>query len=316
MRVLLASADNVERLALETLLREWGCDIVSATSGREAWRALNEQNPPPLALLQWSMPDLDGLALCALLRDRPDAPYIYIILMGDGSAPADPLEALETGADDFLPSPLNQASLRLRLRAAEHILSLQRNLLDSRQALEYKSTHDALTGVWNRGEALGLLDREIARAQREGTTCSIIMIDLDHFKEVNDLYGHVAGDIALREVCQRLVRCIRPYDAIGRYGGEEFLVLLSGCSARNAASLAERLRQEVSSQPVTLPEAQITQTISLGVASWDSKEYGDMQALIRAADAALYRAKRQGRNCVETAWQDTTGLAGRDPAAA
>ncbi|MEI6500575.1 MAG: diguanylate cyclase [Armatimonadota bacterium] len=302
MRILIAVVDPVEHLTLETLLREWGHDVVAAANADEVCQILNTRNAPGLALVQWDLPGMDGPLLCRKLRNRPEAAYVYLILVGQPGE-RDPLAAFEAGADDFLPSALDQATLKLRLRTAEHILSLQRNLVQSRQALEYKSTHDALTGVWNRAEVLGLLDREISRACREGSTVSLLMIDVDHFKQVNDTLGHLGGDAALREITARLVSFIRPYDAIGRYGGEEFLVVLSGCSPANAARLAERLRERVGATPAIL-ELEHPVTISIGVATW-TNEYGDVQALIRAADAALYRAKNCGRDRVEVAWDDT-----------
>jgi len=315
LRILIAVTDPVERLALESLLREWGYEVMATGHADEACQALNSRKAPSLALVQWDLPGLNGPALCRKLRNRSEAAYVYLILLGEPNGEQDPLAAFEAGADDFLASALDQPTLKLRLRTADHILSLQHNLVQSRQALEYKSTHDALTGVWNRGEVLGLLDREISRACREGCTVSLLMIDVDHFKQVNDTLGHLGGDAALREITARLVSFIRPYDAIGRYGGEEFLVVLSGCSPANAARLAERLRERVGATPA-IPELERPVTISIGVATW-TNDYGDVQALIRAADAALYRAKNSGRNRVEVAWDESQrGRALRDETAA
>ncbi|MGE5532205.1 MAG: diguanylate cyclase [Bacteroidota bacterium] len=313
MRVLIGMKDAVARLALHTLLQQWGHEVAATGSGDEVWQHCSGPQPPWLALLDWQLPGPDGATLCRRLRDRADAPYVYVLLMGESAELGDGAAALEAGADDFIQSPLDQNALRLRLRTAEHILLLQRNLLQSRQALEYRATHDSLTGIWNRAEVLGLLEREIARAQREGTAVSIIMIDVDHFKQVNDQRGHDGGDEALREVAQRLSDCVRPYDGLGRYGGEEFLIVLSGCSGGNAAGLAERLRQSVAEPPLSIYGEELRLSISLGVAVW-SADHGDMQALIRAADAALYRAKKAGRNQVEVAWDDSRLRMGVHPA--
>lgn len=314
MRVLIGMKDTVARLALQKLLQQWGHEVTATGSGEEVWEHCSGPQPPWLALLDCDLPGLDGASLCRRLRDRADAPYVYVLLMGKPSELGGGSAALEAGADDFIHSPLDQNALRLRLRTAEHILLLQRNLLQSRQALEYRATHDSLTGIWNRAEVLGLLEREIARAQREGTAVSIIMIDVDHFKQVNDQRGHDGGDEALRQVAQRLSDCVRPYDGLGRYGGEEFLIVLSGCSGGNAAGLAERLREAIAEPPLSVHREDLRLTISLGVAVW-SAEHGDMQALIRAADAALYRAKKAGRNQVEVAWDDVRSRIG-EPAAA
>lgn len=313
MRILVAVADAVERLSLESLLREWGYDVTAAAEGQQALEAFNNQQPPVLALLDWNLPGMEGPRLCRRLRNRSLGPYVYVILLGEPGMDQDNLAALEAGADDFIQNPLDQPALRLRLRAADHILALQHNLLQSRQALEYKATHDELTGLWNRAEVLGLLERDIARSQREGTPVSIIMIDVDHFKMVNDALGHVGGDEALRQITARMAACVRPYDGFGRYGGEEFLVVLSGCSGNNAARLAQRLCDEVSAAPVQIEASEVAVSISLGVATWNT-DHGDMQALIRAADAALYQAKKAGRNMVQLAWEEARGVS-RDEAA-
>lgn len=311
VRVLVASPDPLARRALSALLHEWGYDVVAAASDEEAWLALNDADPPCLAVLECSLAGVDAPALCTRLRDRDNAPYVYVILISPSAGDADARMGLESGADDWIPRPLNHDLLRLRLRAAEHIITLQQDFRESRQALEYKSTHDALTGAWNRAEVLGILEREIARSLREGWPVSVIMIDVDHFKSVNDTYGHLAGDTALREITTRIMTSLRPYDIIGRYGGEEFVLVLGGCSPRNAVLLAERLREVVAAQPIAVSDQEVTATISMGVATWNNNEHGDIQALLRAADTALYQAKKNGRNRVETAWHDR---AVREPA--
>jgi len=302
LQVLVAFPDDLTREAASTLLQQLGHEAVAASTGAEAWRLLNAEAPPPLALLDGSDSGMDAVALCTRLRAREDAPYAYLIVVGAGPG-AVTLTAVDAGADDILAAPLDSATLKLRLRAAEHIVALHNDLRESRQALEYRSTHDALTGTWNRAEVLEILEREVARSRREGWQVSVIMIDVDHFKQVNDTYGHLMGDAALREVTTRLTQSLRPYDIIGRYGGEEFLVVLGGCSPRNAQVLAERLRELVASQPVSLAGDAVTVTISMGVAGWDPNECGDIQALLRAADVALYEAKRAGRNRVRAAWE-------------
>jgi two-component system, cell cycle response regulator len=297
LRILLAVVDPVERLALQRLLRQWEHEVVAIHERATALEVLSNCDLACAALLDGAMPERARAALYHDLRGAPGAPYIYLILLGGPQAMA----VVDAGADDFLPLPVEPGALRLRLRAAERILSLHSALVQSRQALEYKSTHDALTGLWNRGEVLARLDREIVRAQGEGPPVSVIMVDVDHFKRVNDTLGHQAGDSALREVTARLTHGIRSHDALGRYGGEEFLIVLPACAAADASRLAERLRELVRAAP--LPETGCPLTISLGVASW-SPDYGDAQALLRAADVALYRAKKSGRDRVEVAWED------------
>ncbi len=302
MHVLVASHDDLTRRAATSLLHELGHEAVSVSSGTGAWHVLNSEDPPSLALVEWDLPGTEALGLCSRLRNREDAPYVYLIVMGKAQYSNEALAALEAGADDYLPHPLDPCLLRLRLRAAEHIVALHDDFRSSREALEYKSTHDALTGTWNRGEVIGILEREVARSRREGWPVCVVMIDVDHFKNINDTYGHLMGDAALRELTARMLDSLRPYDIMGRYGGEEFLVVLGGCSPRNAAALAERLRELAAARPVRLADEEVTVTISLGVASWNANECGDIQSLLRAADVALYKAKREGRNRVQTAW--------------
>ncbi|MEN6642821.1 MAG: diguanylate cyclase [Armatimonadia bacterium] len=304
MRVLAATADAVTRAALASILESLNYEVTFAGDSEEAWRVLNSENPPPLALLDCALSAPPAMTLCRRLRDRRESPYLYVILLEQPDHPV-AAQAFAAGADDYLDS-LVAPRVELRLRAAEHILNLQRNLMASRQALEYKSTHDSLTGVWNRSEVLETLQREIARCEREGQSLVVVMVDVDHFKRVNDMHGHVAGDAALREVTGRLRSSIRPYDALGRYGGEEFIGILPGCSKTNAIDMAERLRLRIASEPVDLGIATIPITISLGLAMWQSGDECDMQAVLRAADAALYRAKRGGRNRVEAAWVEST----------
>ncbi len=303
MQVLVASQDSVLRHALIKILQERGHKVWPASEGMEAWRILQTKNPPRLALIQWELPGMDAPQLCQRLRSRHQAPYVYVIILGREALHIEPQDIWTAGADDYLPWPLDLEFLCLRLHAAEHIIALQEDCLAARQALEYKATHDPLTDTWNRLEALNILEREVARSVREGWQVCVALFDLDYFKNINDTYGHLAGDEALRIVATRLKHSLRPYDVLGRYGGEEFILILAGCSPRHAAGIVERLRQQIASTPVELDGQSVQLTMSAGVAVWDNNEYGDIQAFLRAADAALYAAKRAGRNCVRTAWQ-------------
>ncbi len=175
--------------------------------------------------------------------------------------------------------------------------TLQKELATTEE-FRFRATHDTLTGLWNRGAILDILKRELVRAQREGTSVGVVLADLDHFKKINDTYGHLAGDAVLRESAQRIGAAVRAYDAVGRYGGEEFLIVLSGCDEATV-NQAERIRALVGAEPVSTAEGVIPVTLSLGVAS--GGEGQEVEATLRAADAALYRAKRAGRNRVESA---------------
>jgi diguanylate cyclase (GGDEF)-like protein len=172
--------------------------------------------------------------------------------------------------------------------------------LEGNAEVRYRATHDVLTGLWNRGAILDILQRELSRAKREDTIVGVLLADLDHFKHINDTYGHLAGDAVLREAAHRITAAVRSYDAVGRYGGEEFLIVLVGCeSDDDMLKQAERVRSSVSAGKVQIPEGAILVTVSVGVAS--SIEHHEVEPVLRTADTALYRAKRAGRNRVELA---------------
>ena len=168
----------------------------------------------------------------------------------------------------------------------------------ARDELRFRATHDALTGIANRGAVLDAIHREHSRQLREGGSLGLIMVDLDHFKRVNDTYGHLAGDLVLKEVARRMASCARPYDTVGRYGGEEFLVVIASADGVGALALAERIRREVASVPITTDEGPVSITVSCGVAVSEAGKPLNSQELLRAADDALYGAKQQGRNRV------------------
>ena len=291
MRILVADDDDVGRLRLEAVLRTRAYDVVSARDGVEAWAVLERQDTPPLAILDWKMPGMDGVEVCRRLRQSEETSYVYVIMLSGMNEKQDLVAGLEAGADDYLIKPFHHEELYARLRAGERILKLQ-------EALRVQATHDSLTGVLNRGTVYELLQRELARVLRDNKPVGIVLADLDHFKLINDTHGHPVGDAVLRETAKRMAIPIRPYDALGRYGGEEFLIVLPGCGLTNAAKVAERIRCCIAAEPISTSAGALAVSASFGVAASDKTESLDINAIIETADQALYRAKREGRNRV------------------
>jgi diguanylate cyclase (GGDEF)-like protein len=299
MKILISDDDPVTRRLLETILTEWGHEVVATEDGKEALQVLRSEDPPTLAILDWIMPELDGIEVCRQVREWGDVPYIYIIMLTVKDSQEDMIEGLEAGADDYITKPVDTQELRVRLRAGQRILDLQDAFLTTQKILQNRATQDALTELWNRFKILQILEHELNRSGREGVPVAILLADLDNFKEVNDTFGHVAGDAVLREVAHRLQSSLRSYDSIGRYGGEEFLIILPGCDAWRCLKVAERLRSRICEQSVSTPELTVSLTVSLGGATSDAFMGVDATTLIRMADAALHRAKAKGKNCFE-----------------
>lgn len=290
MRVLIAEDDSVTRHQLEALLAKWGYEPVVCRDGEEAWRLLQGNDPPPLAIIDWIMPGIDGVRLCKQVRERGQEPYTYILLLTVKDRKEDVIEGLEAGADDYITKPFNAHELRVRLGCGKRVVELQRALIAAREELRAQATHDWLTGLWNRMAVLDVLNHELRRARRKGTSVAVIMADLDNLKPVNDTYGHLAGDAVLREVANRLRASVRGYDAVGRFGGDEFLVVLSECNTRMGLQLAYRMHESLCT-PMGVPGAEVSVSASFGVAATEGKPIVSADALIKAADEALYRAK-------------------------
>jgi diguanylate cyclase (GGDEF)-like protein len=294
MRVVIAEDDPLSLGMLQHRLTLWGYEVVAAGDGDEAWQILERDDGPSMAILDWMMPGLDGVELCRRIRERGREPYVYVILATRRNHPADVVLGLEAGADDFVTKPFHTDELLARIRAGERIVGLQARLLTL-------ATHDALTGLWNRYAILDALTREMNRAARERSPLSVAMADLDHFKLVNDGHGHPAGDVVLQEVARRMRGTLRNYDLIGRYGGEEFLVLLPSCDAETARRVADHVRTAVGAEPIALEGTRVRVTVSLGVASFAGDRQIDPRLLVEAADEVLYQAKSRGRDQIVVA---------------
>jgi len=300
MRILVADDDLVSRNVLETTLDRWGYDVVVCEDVDEIDLAMRDKVPPKLAIVSHSLRDSSGLDVCRMIRRR-DGTYVYIILLAEADHSGQTAQGMSAGADACIHKPLGENELSARLTAAERIINLQDQLLRSQATLQEQASHDALTGLWNRRAILTMLRSELDRARREDISVAVIMTDLDRFKVINDTFGHQAGDIALREASRRMRNVTRPYDMVGRYGGEEFIIIVPRCDSTFASHVAERVRCAVGAKPVTIDGHDHPLTLSLGVAAVRGIEDTGTDALVRAADDALYRAKHEGRNCVRIA---------------
>ena len=292
MKILIADDDPCSLLYLRSALEDWGYEVVTAADGTTANELLQQIDAPKLAILDWMMPGMDGTEICRVLRNPPSDHYTYVIMLTARSEVEFIVEAMNAGADDFLSKPFNMEELQVRLRAGTRIIDLQ-------QELRQKATFDALTGIYNRGAIIDIFDREVARHQRDKNPLAIIFADIDHFKKINDRYGHLAGDAVLCEVTGRMASALRSYDSIGRYGGEEILLILPACAVQAATEVAERVRNKISASAIETEFGAIASSISIGVTILAPDEEITRKSLLQRADEALYRAKKNGRDRVE-----------------
>jgi two-component system, cell cycle response regulator len=294
-RILIAEDGAVSRRLLHRLLDDWGYGVIEVQNGTEALNVLQSADAPKLAILDWMMPGLNGTEVVQELRKTKPASYTYVLLLTAKSDKSDILVGLDSGADDYLTKPFDPQELRARLHVGERIIDLQNRLTDALAASEFRACHDALTGLYNRGMIVSLLQREMARCSRAGRKLGAILADVDHFKAINDTYGHGTGDRVLLEIAGRMQSSLRSYDFLGRYGGEEFLVVTPDCEPEDIQEVAERLRKAVAKDSISLGDVRLRVTISLGATIAASADVG---TLLKQADMALYAAKGGGRNRV------------------
>jgi diguanylate cyclase (GGDEF)-like protein len=292
MKILLVEDSRMERHRIGGYLTEWRLDFVAVGSGNEALGLLEGSEPPSMVLLDWMLPDLDGIEVCRRTRaNGARAPYVYMVMLTAKNRKQDLLFAMAAGADDYLSKPVDPSELRARIMAGKRILELQ-------QSLRFAATHDFLTNLLNRSEILAAIEKEISRSGREGKPTTLMMADIDHFKRINDSLGHAAGDEVLKEVAIRLKSDLRPYDVLGRYGGEEFLIILPGCELTTGARRADEIRNLIAKDPIFTPFGTTTATVSVGVTATSDRKYS-VSDLLHQADVSMYAAKKNGRNRVE-----------------
>jgi two-component system, cell cycle response regulator len=289
MKILVADDDAGTRITLVASLTRRGYEVVAAANGDEALDILLRDDAPALAILDWMMPGRDGVQVCRELRARK-APYTYILMLSGKREKEDFIAALAAGVDEYIRKPFDFDELHARIQAAERILKIH-------ESLRTKAHEDELTGVLTRAGFRGMLRHVLAHSARHGGPVSVIFADIDNLKCVNDAHGYSTGDEVLREVAKRVTWSLRAYDAVGRFGGDEFLIVLPGCAGTNAVQVAERLRSDIAATPISSAAGLISITLSFGVTMTENGAC-PVDALIATADEALYHAKQGGRNRV------------------
>lgn len=294
--------DNIE--VLRVRLESWGYGTDACYNGHDAL-AYVEKTPPDLILLDVMMPEISGIEVARRIKGNKSLPFIPIIMQTALDSTEDKVEGLEAGADDYITKPIDFAELKARLRSMLRIKRLQealeereKELLEVNERLRFMSQTDALTGLDNRRHLNERIDEMFQHAQRLNEPFSLVMCDLDKFKSVNDTYGHQAGDEVLKQLAKILKDEAREIDRVGRYGGEEFMLLLPGTVLDAAVTFAERVRKRIEGHTFTFDGGTLQRTASFGVSGWPHPDIDASDALVRTADDALYVAKETGRNRV------------------
>jgi two-component system cell cycle response regulator len=299
--VLVVEDSAVIRVLVRRMLVAGGHTVVEAAGGADALAVCREQQPD-VVLLDVEMPEMSGWDVLAAMKADPDLRDVPVVFLTGRSDTTDMVDGLRLGAHDYLRKPCEPTELLARVQAAARVKRLQDELRQRNEDLDRISRTDALTGLRNRRHVEEYLAKLTSLARRNVEPIAVLVIDIDHFKSVNDTHGHDAGDAVLREVASRMLDSVRLEDLVGRWGGEEFLVVLPNTADQGAAELAERLRQVVADTPCRLADGDAVQvTISVGCAA---SLIDDAGRLVRSADTAMYEAKQTGRNRVVVAASD------------
>lgn len=294
MKILIAEDSATCRMILSTALKENGYEVIETVDGQHAWEEMQKPDAPQLAILDWIMPKMDGLTLLGKIRAQKTERPPYIIMLTGKDNKDDIILGLDAGANDYLSKTFDKRELRARVEVGRRMIELQDALIITNEKLAFQATHDALTGVLNRRAILSRLEEEFYKNDDQSIT--IGMCDIDHFKKINDTYGHQTGDEVLCGLIEIFKECFSPTDYFGRIGGEEFLIVTSSSTKTTASELFENCRRHIDDTKIKTRSGDLPITVSIGVASCTSKSTVD--ALLGAADSALYQAKNQGRNRV------------------
>jgi len=297
--ILLAEDDPVTRMLMTRFLKKAGYDVDAVADGTEALDRMTRRYYPIL-VTDWEMPEMDGVALCKAVRNLQLDGYVYALLLTARDSKEHIIAGLEAGADDYLIKPVHEPELIARLNSGRRILALEHSLRAANERNRILSITDALTGAFNRRYLMEQLPRELERCRRYANPISVIMCDIDHFKQLNDARGHAAGDDVLQQFAARMQKSIRATsDWVARYGGEEFLIVLPETGYEGAQIVAEKMRSMMTSSPFLTRAGDAEVTASFGVASTGPQGPDlalKVETLIKSADECLYRSKQAGRN--------------------
>ncbi|MGC9194364.1 MAG: GGDEF domain-containing protein [Syntrophobacteraceae bacterium] len=299
MRILVADQSRTSRMILAAVLKDWGFTPVLVSDGNAAWEIVQYPGAPRLAILEWSMPGINGLEVCRQVRrlNIPEPPYI--ILLTSRGREEDILSGLEAGADDYFAKPYDNAELYARIKVGRRVVEMQAEMNRVKSALIYEAAHDPLTSTLNRGAILNVLEKEFTRSLREGSSLSIGLLDIDHFKKINDTFGHRVGDEVLCALVRLIESNIRIYDCVGRYGGEKFLLITPGKTDTTEKDIYERLFRVIRGAQLQTGAGPLSLEVSAGVAC--RKEKDTVESLLDASAQALYRARLEGCNRISYA---------------
>ncbi|MEI6285789.1 MAG: diguanylate cyclase [Bacillota bacterium] len=294
MKVLIADDDRMIRNIVKKKLLTWGYSVVEAADGNEAWRILNAPDAPSIILTDWEMPGMDGMALCRKISDNIDVHYVYQIVLTGKTDRQSMLDIMRVGADDFVRKPFDNEELEVRIRAGCRIVELQ-------QRLTSLLRHDGMTGALNHAASMSEVKKLVAYSVKNPAYNVMLMCDLDFFKRVNDENGHLFGDEVLRETVVRLKAAVGERGMVGRYGGEEFIIILPNCQVKEGVEIGERCLNVIRDQKFCCDDNCINVTISIGGAVWweAGADTWSPDRWLKAADSALYMAKHNGRNRLE-----------------
>jgi two-component system, cell cycle response regulator len=296
--VLVADDSPVYRKLVEQALSQDSCAALFANSGHQAIEIF-EREHPDLVITDWVMPDLTGIELCQRIRAGSHSSYTYVIILTSNAEKENVVKGLSAGADDYLTKPFDRAELLARVHVGQRLIDLHRQIEAKNRLLEELALTDSLTGLPNRRAIEAWSSRQLSGAARHGFPLWVVLMDLDHFKSVNDKYGHDAGDTVLKKCGEVLRANTRLSDISGRIGGEEFLLVLTHADEKSVGVVLERIRKQLAAERFEWNGSTISVTASFGVAGFSGKKAPEFSQLVKLADAALYRAKDNGRNRIE-----------------